>query len=925
MAMEFVEGRTLREHIRSHDRLDPLEAIAITLHVAEGLKYAWNKSRMIHRDIKPDNVFLSQSGEVLVGDLGLAKNTGGTNTEMTSTGMMLGSPHYISPEQATAVKDIDFRADIYSLGCTLFQMLTGRTAYQGDSSMVLIMKHVNDPTPDIFEALPECPRKLGVMVGRMMAKNRDDRPASYDELIAGLWEANENLSGNTEIGRPPATPALPPTAVGRVAAVPTVAAVTLDGKSVIGDRRLVTGGAVAVGVALLAGLLWWSPWKTSSTSKSITNHQLLITSYQSPVTNLQSPPPLGNVFTNSVGAEMVYIPPGEFMMGSTKEEKEWAVEKTRTTAIIENEGGAPRKATIKQGFWMGRTEITVGQWKQFVNETGYVTDGEKKGESDVYQGQWQPFAPMKGKNWRDPHFGFEPQDNHPVCCISWNDAITFCKWLDGREQRAGRLTHGYAVRLPTEVEWEYACRAGTQTKFWWGESPQDGKGRLNCDGKDDGYEFVAPVDSFGVRGRNRFGLADMLGNIYEWCLEERGVSQASGVGVGNIGGRIARGGSFNGGPTFCRCAYRGLRLKPSHSASLNGFRVVVGEDARGDSNAASAPLSSTLKESGILAPPETRVPALTTNPKVGEVYTLPLGSNVTMELMGLPPGEFMLGSTKEEQAWAVAEGLKEELAKREGKAPRKAVIKQGFWMSRTEVTVGQWKQFVKETGFITDGERNGASFTARGSGQNMGMAKGANWKDPNFGFKIEGHFPVCCISWDDAMAFCRWLTERERKAGRLPASQVVRLPTEAEWEYACRAGTQTKFWWGEAKEDGAGRLNLRGTEDGFEFTSPVDSYGARGRNKFGLADVLGNVYEWCLDAYDVTQAREELWTGNPSARVLRGGAFNDASFYCRCADRNSRTPSYSSGQFGFRVVVGIDIAGGSKATSVQTPSATKAK
>jgi formylglycine-generating enzyme required for sulfatase activity len=200
-----------------------------------------------------------------------------------------------------------------------------------------------------------------------------------------------------------------------------------------------------------------------------------------------------------------------------------------------------------------------------------VTDGEKKGAS------YGPQGTMIGKSWKDPNFGESPKDNDAVCCITWNDAVAFCEWLTERERKAGRLPAGLVVRLPAEAEWEYACRAGTQTTFWWGDSREDGKGRLNWAGKDDGYEFVAPVDSYGARGRNGLGLADMLGNVFEWCLDEFDATQAHEECYrGNSNARVVRGGSFSGGPAISRCAYRYRGLSPTDSNCFTGFRVAVG-------------------------------------------------------------------------------------------------------------------------------------------------------------------------------------------------------------------------------------------------------------------------------------------------------------------------------------------------------------
>lgn len=542
MAMEFVEGTTLLRHIATQGRLNPQEAIAIALQIADALKYAWDKSRMIHRDIKPSNIFLSQAGDVLVGDLGLAKILGSADTELTATGMTVGSPHYMSPEQALSEKEIDFRSDIYNLGCTLFQLLTGRMTHEGKSSMALMVKHVHDPPPDIFEALPDCPRKLGLMVSRMIARKREDRPQSYEDLIAGLREANDGASGEVEIGRPPATAAAAP-------------------RKRIPPRMM--GGVVAGAIILLlAGLAIWSPWKAGDAGSLV-----------HPKSGEARLLDLGG----GVKLELVAIPPGEFMMGSTKEEQAWAMAVTSELKeeYVKREGEAPRKATIKQGFWMGRTEVTAGQWKQFVSATGYVTDGEKNGESYGPPATDKPWAPVKGMSWRQPKV-FALEDSQAVTCISWNDAEAFCEWLTVRERKAGRLPARLAVRLPTEAEWEYACRAATQTKFWWGESKEDGRDRLNWAGKKDGQEFVAPVDSYGARGRNGFGLADMLGNVWEWCLDEYDATQAHEECYrGNPNERVLRGGSFSSSPGYVRCAYRYKDL-PARSVLNNGFRVAVG-------------------------------------------------------------------------------------------------------------------------------------------------------------------------------------------------------------------------------------------------------------------------------------------------------------------------------------------------------------
>ena len=291
--------------------------------------------------------------------------------------------------------------------------------------------------------------------------------------------------------------------------------------------------------------------------------------------------------------------------------------------------------------------------------------------------------------------------------------------------------------------------------------------------------------------------------------------------------------------------------------------------------------------------------------------TMPTGPEKTMttstgiELVWIPPGEFLLGGGPQDQPQTKASRLAAARDKRETGPANKATIRQGFWIGKTEITVGQWKQFVAATSYLTNAEKSGGTTAPLGPGKSWAaFVKGANWKDPNFGFKLKDNHPACCISWNDAVAFCQWLTETETKANKLPAEMICRLPTEAEWEYACRAGSQTKFWWGNSAETGLGRSSWYGNKNEFEFVSPVDHFGARGRNKFGLADMLGNVQEWCLDAYDPAGAHEDCYKGTSSTCVIKGGSIRDRLGTVGPANRSPQSTARSNADYGFRVAIG---------------------
>ena len=275
----------------------------------------------------------------------------------------------------------------------------------------------------------------------------------------------------------------------------------------------------------------------------------------------------GDVMVNSLSQTLVLIEPGEFHMGSPPGEPFHQRTERR------------HPVRLTRGFWMGRVEVTRGQFQKFVRETSYVTDAEIEGwtlglGSD---GRWHRFDEV---DWRDPSFG--QTGNHPVVCVSWRDAEAFCQWLSEREN----LTY----RLPTEAEWEYACRAGSESVFAWGED--EASPRTNAAdeawmsrfpdtvGFDwfDEYTFTAPVASFPA---NAWGLFDMHGNAQEWCADVYApypdgevVDPTGPAPAANESPRVLRGGSFAAPPARCRAAHRDAS-RPSASFVTTGFRIIL--------------------------------------------------------------------------------------------------------------------------------------------------------------------------------------------------------------------------------------------------------------------------------------------------------------------------------------------------------------
>ncbi len=278
----------------------------------------------------------------------------------------------------------------------------------------------------------------------------------------------------------------------------------------------------------------------------------------------------------SVKLKMVLIAAGEFKMGSRESAEATAAFFNKTYFGMDSLTTGPFKdehpqhrVRITKPFYLGIYHVTRGQFRRFVKDTGYKTDAET---GDV-PAAW-------GYSWQNA--GFEQTDKHPVVNVSWNDTAAFCKWLSRKD--------GKTYRLPTEAEWEYACRAGTTTRYYSGDDPEtlakvgnvaDATFKANfpyekCTIKaSDGYVFTAPVGSFKA---NAFGLYDMHGNAWQWCADWYGgkyyakspAVDPTGPDSGHY--RVLRGGSWYIRPNYCRSASR-FAYSPDTVDYVAGFRV----------------------------------------------------------------------------------------------------------------------------------------------------------------------------------------------------------------------------------------------------------------------------------------------------------------------------------------------------------------
>jgi formylglycine-generating enzyme required for sulfatase activity len=826
IVMEYVKGKTLAKlRLEKAGRVFEVgEVREWVRQVVEALGYAHEEGRMVHRDLKPPNVMVTEKGQVKVMDFGIASSLGDSMSRVSKAaaagqGTSGGTLPYMSPQQLLGYP-ASVGDDVYGLGAMIYELLTGKPPFYSGSierqieSVVPVRMGQRRAELGVKECDP-IPEEWEATIAACLEKEMEKRPKSVREVWEGLSGGKKAMTrGASNEG---------------------------GGESVEKRKRAKKAVLTATGVLVLAGLGWWGGMGTEEAVKGQAAEGVAAPKVDEVTLGgtqaVGSAPPnvqveaerketewdqgaVGQVtqvkLSGEVEMKFAYCPAGSFMMGSPVSEKDRE----------EDEG--PVQVKISQGFWLGQTEVTQAQWAAVMGNNP---------------------SSFKG-------------DDLPVEQVSWDEAQAFI----GKLNQSGALPEGWRYALPTEAQWEYACRAGTESVFHFGEELNGTQ--ANCDGNN---AYTCAVGSYKP---NAWGLYDVHGNVWEWCEDWYGGKLRGGadpVGATTGPDRVYRGGSWNDLARLCRAANRS-GITPDYRYDILGFRLAVVPAGalffvEKDENPPSTHSTNDRDTVSPAAIGTLPVPELfqTVGRKhtewdqgaVGQVTQVKLPGEVEMKFAYCPAGSFRMGSPASEAE------------RGDDEDPVQVRISEGFWMGQYEVTQAQWAAVM---------------------GSNPSKFKGDD-------------LPVEQVSWEEAQAFIGKLNQ----SAPLPGGWKYALPSEAQWEYACRAGTSTAFGFGESLSSGEANFNGAwpyGSGAKGPYLAKTSVAGNYKPNGWGLYDMHGNVSEWCADWHGekLVGGTDPVGVLTGPDRVIRGGSWDLDGFDCRSASRGGYDPGYRLNRYlGFRV------------------------
>jgi len=552
----------------------------------------------------------------------------------------------------------------------------------------------------------------------------------------------------------------------------------------------------------------------------------------------------GQKISNSLGMEFVYIPPGSFTMGSPQNESG------------RNSDEKQHRISLTKGYYLQTTEVTRGQWQA-----------------------------VMGREYRFLAFDFKGNcgNDCPIVFITWNDVQEFINRLNRDE---GSIIY----RLPTEAEWEYAARAGSTTRFCFGDEDD-----LLSEYAWYNVNSNKKANDVAQKKPNAWGLYDMHGNVWEWCQDWYGdyptglVVDPTGVVSGSQ--RVMRGGCYEDKIKWCRSASR-YKQKPTQRIIDTGFRLVRMPDinlskkrlAKIRLYVETQPENAKIRILNVgpayyqgmqLAPGRYHVKVYAegfqskklwitlregedkyidislkqVSAIVSDHQGQKISNSLGMEFVYIPPGSFTMGSPQNESGRSSLE------------KQHRVILTKGFFMQTTEVTQGQWTKVMKN---------NPSHFNVCGD-----------------------NCPVEKVSWHDAQEFIHKLNQKE-------GGNKYRLPTAAEWEYAARAGSTTRFCFGDEDDllsEYAWYWNNSGNK--------THVVAQKKPNAWGLYDMHGNVFEWNRDwiyEYPSGSVTDPVGHSGSGLISLCGGSWESSADYCRSASRRNCNQDCQINNLGFRLV-----------------------